>query len=467
MTPMPDALPRIHSFATPAGRRASRTRGSVLVVALLVAALIALVLGSYLSLNLGSARLSQRTFNRGAAFHLAEAGLEEGLWTYNRLLSGQPAPWDGWETSGDAAWRRFDGFALSAATNGTIKVYAHPLVPADDTSPTLVALAAVQSPGAASVTQMLEVSLRRRSFFGAGLVARESLAFRGRNASFDSWDSDPDQNPLTPAIPYTDPVKRDTGAIATGADTDPELVLNHARIFGYVHTRGLVPDIGSSGLIGPFGTADGVIDPSRLSMDFNDDFPVIVPPSDGEIVASFGLTLGTIGATTSWHAPSLRLAGNKTLTILGDVILVLTDPLDALSIIGNAGIIIPEGSTLTLYIEGDVLVAGNGLINQNAAPATLQLWSTANGSRLQRIAIAGNGALSSLLYAPEADVTINGNGSVSGSIIARHLTFTGNAAFHYDHALARLHRHAPYRAAGWRTIDDPAARAALLPLVDR
>jgi hypothetical protein len=177
----------------------------VLVVALLVAALIALVLGSYLSLNLGSARLSQRTFDRGAAFHLAEAGLEEGLWTYNRLLTRQADAWDGWERANDAAWRRIDNFALGAATTGTIKIYAHPLAPAEDVRPTIVALASVQSPGGAPVTQMLEVTLRRRSFFGAGLVARDRLAFRGQNTSFDSWDSDPDQNPATPPSPTPTP----------------------------------------------------------------------------------------------------------------------------------------------------------------------------------------------------------------------------------------------------------------------
>jgi hypothetical protein len=438
-----------------------------LVVALLIAALIALVLGSYLSLNLGTARLAQRTFDRGAAFHLAEAGLEEGLWTYNRLLAGQTDAWQGWQTGDDAAWRLVEGFALTSATSGKIKIYASPVTPDENDKPLLVALATVQSPGGAPVTQMIETTLRRRSFFAAGLVARESLAFRGRNTTFDSWDSDPDRDPATPSVPYEKAKATDTGGMATGAATSADAVLNGARINGYVHTSGLDLDVGNDGFIGPFGTTTGEVDPSRVSKNFRADFPVISAPGDGTLITKFGETLGTLGTATSWRANSLSLKGNATLTILGHVTLTLTDLLSAISLVGNASIIVPAGSSLTLYAEGDVQLAGNGFTNTNAAPAAFQLWSTATGYRLQRISISGNGDLRGVIYAPEASVTINGNGSIAGSIIAKDLTFNGNAAFHYDLALGALNKHAPYGSAGWRVVDDPATRAARLLLVDR
>ncbi len=460
---------RIHFSTISSGRRpAPGPRGSVLIVALLVAAMIALVLGSYLSLNLGTARLAQRTFDRGAAFHLAEAGLEEGLWTYNRMLAGHNDAWSGWSASGDAAWRRLDGFALASATSGEIKIYASPVAPAENTRPVLVALASVRSPGGAPVTQMIETTLRRRSFFGAGLSARESLVFRGKNTTFDSWNSDPDEDPSTPAIPYDPSLATDDGSVGTGALDNANAALNHARIHGYFHTSGLTPEVGSGGFIGPFGVAEGVIDPARVSQNFHADYPVVVAPEDGVVLTEFGETLGTAGVATSWRAASLNLKGNATLTILGDVTLVLTDPIDALSInVGQGGIIITPDSSLTLYASGDVALGGNGLANANAAPATFQFWSTADATRSQTISVVGNGSFVGVLYAPESEVTVNGNGSISGAIVARRLTFAGNASFHYDHALGRLHRHAPYRADGWRTVDTPSARAALLPLVER
>ncbi|MCU0791709.1 MAG: hypothetical protein MUE42_02390 [Opitutaceae bacterium] len=458
--------PRIQFPPTTPGAHFARRRGGVLIVALLVSAILALVLGSYLSLNLGTARLAQRTFDRGAAFHLAEAGLEEGLWTYNRLLNGHPEPWSGWRTSGGSAWRRLEGFTLSHTTSGDVKIYASPLQPTESTNPILVSLASVRSPGGAPVTQMIETTLKRRSFFAAGLVARDSLVFRGRNTTFDSWNSDPDSDPATPALPYQPGRATDTGSVATGALDNPNAALNQARIHGYFHTSGLTPDVGSGGFIGPFGVAPGTIDPARLSFNFSADFPAIPPPAGGTLLASFGPTLGTLDAATSWRSPALQLSGSATLTILGDVTLVLTEPTLSLRLTGNAAIIVPPGSSLTLYVAGDVAIGGRGLLNQNPSPASFQLWSTEVRSGLQTIQIFGNGALSGVLYAPEAEVTVVGNGDVAGAIVARRLTFTGNAAFHYDLALARLHRHAPYRADGWRTLDTPEARARWLPLLD-
>jgi hypothetical protein len=441
----------------------------VLIVALLVAALLALVLGGYLSLNLGTARLSQRTFDRGAAFHLAEAGLEEGLWTYNRVVADDPMAWEGWQLADGAGWKRFDGFALTASTTGSVKVYAQPVSPSPESRPVVVALASVQTPGSPPVTRMLEVSLRRRSFFSAGLVAREGLAFRGANTFFDAWDSDPDQDPATPPVPYSEAVRLDTGTIATGARRAADLDLGKAQIHGYLITRGLDPVITEPGFIGSLAASSGDIDPSRVGRHYNDGFPVISAPTGGTFIESPGATLGTPGRATSWRTPSLRLSARQTLTILGDVTLVLTDPVDALSISGGGAIIIPEGSSLTLYAQGDVSIAGRGFVNENARPGALQIWSTAapGGRRTQKFTLAGRGELSALVYAPEADFDVTGNGQFFGSLIARRVTFAGNAAFHYDVALGRVNHHAPYRASAWRTVDDPARRAELLRLVDR
>ncbi len=450
-------------------RAASRRRGSVLIVALLVAAMLALVLGGYLSLNLGSARLSQRTFDRGAAFHLAEAGLEEGLWTYNRLLTGDTSTWNDWQVSSGSAWRRFDGFALSGSTSGSIKVYAQPVAPTEEARPMVVALASVRSPGGAPVTRMLEVSLRRRSFFAAGIVARESLVFRGRNVSFDSWDSDPDRDPATPRVPYSAEVRLDTGVIATGAAAE-NLVLNRARIHGRLVTRGLVPELSAPGFVGPFGVEEGEIHSGWLAQDYNDEFPQINAPTDGTFLtqARLGSTLGVPGEATSWRMPSLRLSGKQTLTILGHVTLVLTDPVDALSISGGASLVLSPGSSLALYAEGDISIGGQGIVQDFANPGALQIWSTTRpGQRNPRITISGRGELAALVYAPEADFEVTGNGEFYGSLIARRVTFGGNAAIHYDHALGRITKHAPYRAGEWRSVDDPVRRAELLRLVDR
>ena len=62
-----------------------------MIVALLLAALIAVALGSYLNLSISSAKFAKRTFDGYAALNLAEAGAEEAVWSFNRNTAGPVA----------------------------------------------------------------------------------------------------------------------------------------------------------------------------------------------------------------------------------------------------------------------------------------------------------------------------------------------------------------------------------------
>ncbi len=437
-------------------------RGSVLIVAMLLTAMLALVLASYFNLSLTSSRQTRRTFDRNTAFHLAEAGVEEAVWSYNQSLSGSAAAWSGWDTDGFAAWRRFNDFTLTTGSSGTLKVYASNTQPSGSARPVVVAESTVETGGTGPVSQMIEVTLRRRSYFSNGLTAREKLLFRGTNTSFDSWNSDPDKDPSTPAVDYSTANRNDLGGIASASLESTALLINQAAVYGYVSTGGGIPEVGTNGLIGPFDASPGTIDSSRVATDFNATFPVFAAPEDGTYVATLGATLGTVGQTTRWRTPSIDLKGKKTLTILGDVTLILTTGAGstAISMAGTSSIIIPAGSSLTLHTEGDVKIAGQGLANANVQPATFKLWGTNTTETGQSITLTGNGALRAVVYSPNGDVTLNGNGDMMGSVVARNITLTGNAAFHYDAALDELSDHAPYGPASWRLLTTPTEKAA-------
>ena len=72
-------LSRVRALGTPCAGSASSarplrdSRGAVLIVALLISALIAVALGSYLNLNLSSSRLAKRSFNGFAALNREDA----------------------------------------------------------------------------------------------------------------------------------------------------------------------------------------------------------------------------------------------------------------------------------------------------------------------------------------------------------------------------------------------------------
>ncbi|HSI09175.1 MAG TPA: hypothetical protein VK985_11375 [Rariglobus sp.] len=438
-------------------------RGSVLIVAMLVTAMLALVLASYFNLSLTSSRQTRRTFDRNTAFHLAEAGVEEAVWSYNQTLAGSTDAWRLWDTDGMAAWRRFNDFTLTSGSTGSVKVYASNTAPTGSTRPSIIAESTVETNTIGAATQMIEVTLRRRSFFSNGLTARRTLAFKGTNTSFDSWDSDPDRNPATAPVDYSTAVRKDVNGIASASLDTTAVLVNQATVYGFVSTGGQSPKVGVNGLIGPFGTAPGTLDSTRVATDFVANFPVFPAPTDGTYVSPLGTTLGTLGQTTRWRTPNIKLSGKQTLTILGDVTLILTAPVgtSALDMAGTSSIIIPAGSNLTLYAEGDIKIAGQGLANGNTQPASFKLWGTNTTETGQSITLTGKGALRAVVYSPNGDVALNGNGDMMGAVVARDITLTGNATYHYDSALADLEDNAPYGPASWRLITSSAERRSL------
>lgn len=450
-------------FLPPPRRSAcAAQRGSVLIVALLVSALIAVSLASYLNLNLSSTRLAKRGFDGYAALNVAEAGTEEGVWSFNRASANDPDAWQGWTGNGSATWKKFSSFTLGANTSASVKVYIDNVNPPPGTNPKVIAQSSVSSPGAPDVQRMLEVTLRRRSHFANGLVAKDSVLFNGTNASVDSWNSDPDRNPATAPVDFSPAVRQDRGSVASTSVLNTAVSVNQANVWGYVATGGSAPEVGSTGTVRGATTAPGVkVDSTRVSTDFSADFPTVTAPTNGTPLASLGATLGTVGLTTRWRTPGIVLSGSETLTILGDVILVLTagSGAQAISITGNAALLIPTNSTLTLYVEGNVKIAGRGLGNSNVQPVSCQLWGTNTSQAGQDIQIAGNGALRTVLYAPNGDVKIDGRGDVMGSVVARSITLLGNAEFHYDESLSEFGTTTPFGIAKWRELTTAADRA--------
>ncbi len=440
-------------------RCAHANRGTVLIVTLLVLALLALGVGSYLSLNLHTSRLARSSYQQNAAFHLAEAGAEEGLWSFNQAHAGNPAAWAGWTTQGAAAWRTFDGFDFGGHTTGSVKVYTDNAHPAGTARPHVVALSQITTPGLPANSRMIEVTLGRRSFFSTGIVARDKVKFSGTNTTVDSWNSDPDQDPGTAAIPYSEAVRQDRGSIGTLAVENSAVLINHATIWGRVATAGGAPEVGTHGSIRGADTPVGVrIDPARVTTDFTADLPLLSAPLDGTPLAAVGDTLGTAGEATRWRVPSVSLNGSKSLTILGDVTLILTATTgSALDVTGNASIIIPAGSSLVIYVEADLKVAGKGIANGNHHPGALRIFGSRSTN--QSIHIAGNGALKAAVYAPNAEIRVNGNGDVMGALVGATVTFTGNAAFHYDESLATGGDDAPFGVVRWRELNTGESRA--------
>jgi len=452
-------------------------KGSLLIVAMIMAAVIGISIVSYLNLGRTGMEISNRALYNNGAMNLAENGLEQAVYAINQAVADSGYSWagHGWTVSGANARKKWTDYQFGQGTTGMVRAYVYDYT--GGAAPRIVARSTVTVGGRGSqlIEKWIEVRMRTTSKFANGLVAKDSINFSGNNASVNSWNSDPDNDPGTAPIPYSDAVKNANGSVGSISVSVDAVAVNNADIFGYASTGGALPKVGNQGLIGPFGTAKGIMDMTRVSTDFSASFDPVATPTTGSFIdpienADLPTTLGTAGTATEWRVASISSSGNSTkvLTIQGDVTIVVTAApgTSGISLSGQSSIAITPGSSLKIYTEGDIAITGNGVANGGTTAATanqpvnFQIWGT-RATVGQTIDIKGNGTLSGIVYAPNADVTIVGNGDVMGSVVANNISLTGNAEFHYDESLANFGDGNPFRVSRWRELSSADERATV------
>ncbi|MDD2764523.1 MAG: hypothetical protein PHE83_11170 [Opitutaceae bacterium] len=472
-------------------------RGSVLLTALLLSAIIAISLVSYLQITMNSRKLAQRSFYANAAMNLVDTGVEQALWSLNQ------GNWTGAGfTAVDAThWQATfptssTYFQLMQGVRGQVKVWVDQ---SNANRPHAVAKAIITLGDGSELVKEAEVYMRKRSYFANGLVAKNSITFSGNNAAVDSWNSDPDNNPGTAAVPYSSGVAHDNGQIGSTSVQVDSISVSNADIYGYaaIGTSDLTGiSVGPQGSVGPYGTANGDIDATHVTYDFTTSFPDATAPTTS------GYTLPAItGATTLpragdlpaadggyyYSVPSISLSGSgATLSIGGssaNVVIVVTNTTGTtVSTTGHGGIAIATDSSLALYTSGNVAIAGNGVVNGTFTsdnngnltsgtpnqPASFAVYGTRSSADaatngLQDIKIAGNGILSGIVYAPNASLEMKGGGNsgqVLGAAVANTVTVTGNSVFHYDESLADASSSNLWGLSKWRELASAADRNA-------
>ena len=456
-------------------------RGSVLIVALIFAGLIALSLTSYMKLSLTTMRLANRSFYSNAAQNLVDTGLEQALWSVNNNSFTSTSGF----TARSGFANQYQGTFPSSSTyytftqgvKGQIKVW----VDNNSTSPHAVAKATITLGDGTTFIKEAEAYMTKRSYFNNGLVAKDSLTFVG-NVAIDSWNSDPDANAATTAIAYSSSVDNDGGKIASLSVQVASISVGNADVYGYASVGGnTISDInvGSTGRLGPYGTANGVIDPTRVTYDFTTNFPDVSTPSNAPITISAITGSKTLpvagdivaGKTTYYYSvPSITLAGSEVVALTAgyNVVLTVTDTTGTtVKASGNSEIDIPSTSTLTMYVAGDIALTGNGVVNGTSSvpnqPLAFQLYGTRSAATaasvgMQDLAIKGNGYLAGVVYAPNANVKVAGNGDTYGAIVCNQASMNGNGNFHYDESLANTLSTSAWSVSKWRELSTSSDR---------
>lgn len=222
-----------------------------------------------------------------------------------------------------------------------------------------------------------------------------------------------------------------SGAIATNGGDDPNTP-GHENVVGAIN-----------------------LDPKRIYSDFQRRMTPLArpagefspPPADGTFVTGpvEAPTIYSVhGSLEQVRIQSPGLGKRGAVVILIDRNLDLAGPM-----------IIPPSVTAVVFVRGDVTFRDNvnaGPWNSNRA-GQLLLFGDSTGPFRQTIRTEGKISVYAALYAPNADVQLDGQTSWMGSIAATTFQATsGDGGLHYDEALATLGPTVGFRIA--RYIED-------------
>lgn len=407
----------------------SGKEGSALMTAIIAMFVVSLLVGGYMTLTSSEYRLATRSLLMGASFSLAEGGVDLAIDALNDDDTS------GWNVSGSTWTREVTGLEITKGGTGSIRVV---IIDATSNTPTIHSEGIISGHPSGDVTKQLQVALTNGFFpYKNGFDSKNGFVLKGQNVTMDSYSS---------AIgPYSNSNKGSEIRVSTVSIETDAIDIGNANIFGYVavgatlapgQTGSDLIDVGKNGTISSYGESQ-IVQEDRIMTDYYASFPNRSAPSvsSGWEFPSSGTitTSGTYYVDGDWS-----LGGSSGALVIAsgiEVILVVTGTFE---LKGNATLTLDTDATLKLFVEGDVSIGGNGILN-SSNPENLEVIGTNTNEGVQTIKINGNGQLSATVYAPNANVELKGGGSsgrVYGAVVAYDASLVGNSHFSFDEALA-------------------------------
>lgn len=408
--------------------RRPAARGSVLITALILAAILGAGLVGYLRLSSTALKLSQRTLFGYDAANLADAGLEEALYSFNRTNAGVAAAtaWAGWTLSGSTARRTLTQFNRDQNGVGTVKVFVNDYDNGGG-NPYVVSQATITPfDGGAPIVRIVRIGLKQSGVFINGIVGLNGLSLKGQPL-IDSFNSNPTNSPTGPWLTYTAARSAANTSVVVKSGT---IELGNGLIKGNV-------SLGAGVAAPPAAQVTGAI-----QTNYTGTFAMPAYPTAAGVSRSY--SLGSVIPATLPAAGHLPAAdGRYYYFVNGATIANTTIAAGAnVTIVGTAtsissGVNISSNATLAVHIDGPINASSSGSLNNGNWAGALQIFTTSAAE----CTISGNGELRASVYAPNAALKASGggsSGSVVGSFVAKSIIATGQMSFHYDEALRYL-----------------------------
>lgn len=337
---------------------------------------------SLIALTLTELKSAERYENRLVAFHQADGAIDQTIVNLriNKLFAGIPST----------------GYLVDR----TAGIYLTVVTPSL-TNPNIFTILSTGSVGAAvdaygfqqrQISAIVDMTPPAGS--GSGIFSNGAIQISG-NAVIDSYDSrEGPYNPLTAGS---------EGNVGTNS-TSPGFVV---QITGNVRVEGDLT-------IGPGGnpatatqiTGNAVITGATSAASaLTPMTPVSIPSSltnAGPLTVN-GQNTVTLGAGT-YYFSSIDISGGGKLNVTG---------------------------AATVYVAGDVSIAGDGIATASNLPTNL----TINVQGARNVSISGDGEFFGKVYAPQSSISVSGNGDLYGALIGDTFSDSGNGNIHYDVAL--------------------------------
>ncbi|MBN2138657.1 MAG: hypothetical protein JW720_12690 [Sedimentisphaerales bacterium] len=359
----------------------NRNNGSVLAFALLVLVILLITGLGFMSLSVHSQLLSIRTATEIAARTAADAGITNAVFRMNEKLKS--IPWD-------ASY-------LPVAT--------------DHFLPNCNAAFSYSLSGTIDAGYTIES------------VGKSINAVRTVNALIQK------QSPYDYAIMVKETINLKSGTLVTGYDSSAPT------------STDLEVDIGSTSpdprniTLSPGAVVNGdvLID---CDYDFMDIVAPIFPPKPAIVVK--GATRTILPADSGTY-PAINVADSAGIPGIieidgGNVIMHVTG---SINLGQGAELVIKKGSSLTLYLGGDLISRNStGINNETEIPAAFRLYGTANAT--QTIDLKAKTNLYGVIYAPNAAVIVRAESDTYGSVTANSFEMKNSGTVYYDVSLRKL-----------------------------
>jgi hypothetical protein len=425
-------------------------QGNTLMLTLVMTLTIGTVLASYLGLLASRYKITMRSQSWNAGVPVLEAGLEEALthlqndlnsptangWTLG-TISGQPV-YSKQRTLPDGSYYLVNIYNGAVAASNTPTIYSTGFVP----SPLNVGT---------YISRTAKIIGTNQPLYQFAFAAVTQIQMNGNGVAADSFNS---SNPTLSTNGQYDATKTSTnGSVASVYG--PVAFGNHS--------------IQGSLYLGP--SASSTVPSSQVSgsikTDFNGSFPDVVLP------------------TTSWLPGTIANVGGITTTIAGITTTIGGTPMYDFTTSGDyyinssTNIQVEAGVTVRLRVDVANFNPGNiHVVSTNGTSGTLILYqvsgtSTMNGNvtvdsgrarnfyyyglpGVTNITYGGTSMFVGAIYAPEANLTLNGggnnNGIVGSSLTKSIIAMNGHYNFHFDEDLLSAGPSKVFVATSWKEL---------------